>query len=216
MYKEINSFCKDNNVSLVAVSKTKPLSAIEDIYKMGQRVFGENRVPEMVEKQMALPKDIEWHMIGHLQKNKVKYIASFVEMIHSVDSIGLLETINKKAEEHHRKIKVLLQLKIAEETTKYGFEESDLLDFITSGLTKELNNVEICGLMGMASFVNNETQLRSEFKKLKSAFDNIKDHDQFDSNSFDIISMGMSGDYKIAVDEGSNMIRVGSLIFGSR
>ncbi len=199
-------------VTLVAVSKTKPNEAIEDAYQTGQRVFGENKVQELVSKWETLPKDIQWHMIGHLQRNKVKYIAPFVSLIHSVDSLRLLQEIDKQAKKNNRVIDCLLQVHIAQESTKFGFDEAELVEFINSDDPKELNNVRIRGLMGMATFTSEEDQLRAEFSSLKQIYERQKAAFE----DFDILSMGMSGDYQLAIEEGSTMIRVGSAIFGAR
>ena len=196
-------------VTLVAVSKTKSNEAIMEAYALGQRVFGENKVQEMVEKYETLPKDIEWHMIGHLQRNKVKYMASFVHLIHGVDTEKLLAEINKQAARHDRRIPCLLQVHIAEESTKFGFAESELSELITR--VDEFPNVEIKGLMGMASFSENINQIQQEFRGLKKRFDQI-----FKNTEAAVLSMGMSGDYPIAIAEGSTLIRVGSKIFGAR
>ena len=196
-------------VTLVAVSKTKSNEAIMEAYAAGQRVFGENKVQEMVEKYETLPKDIEWHMIGHLQRNKVKYMASFVHLIHGVDTEKLLAEINKQAAKHDRRIPCLLQVHIAEESTKFGFAESELSELITR--IDEFPNVEIKGLMGMASFTENFNQIQQEFRGLKKRFDQL-----FKNTEAAVLSMGMSGDYPIAIAEGSTLIRVGSKIFGAR
>ena len=196
-------------VILVAVSKTKSNEAIMEAYATGQRLFGENKVQEMVQKHETLPKDIEWHMIGHLQRNKVKYMASFVHLIHGVDTEKLLVEINKQAAKHQRSIPCLLQVHIAEESTKFGFAESELTDLI--GRKDEFPNVEIKGLMGMASFTDNTEQVQQEFRGLKKLFDQF-----FKKTDTVVLSMGMSGDYPIAIAEGSTLIRVGSKIFGAR
>ena len=196
-------------VTLVAVSKTKSNEAIMEAYALGQRVFGENKVQEMVEKYETLPKDIEWHMIGHLQRNKVKYMASFVHLIHGVDTEKLLAEINKQAAKHDRRIPCLLQVHIAEESTKFGFAESELSELITR--IDEFPNVEIKGLMGMASFTENINQIQQEFRRLKKRFDQL-----FKNTEAAVLSMGMSGDYPIAIAEGSTLIRIGSKIFGAR
>ena len=196
-------------VTLVAVSKTKSNEAIMEAYASGQRVFGENKVQEMVQKYETLPKDIEWHMIGHLQRNKVKYMASFVHLIHGVDTEKLLAEINKQAAKHDRRIPCLLQVHIAEESTKFGFAESELSELITR--IDEFPNVEIKGLMGMASFTENINQIQQEFRGLKKRFDQL-----FKNTEAAVLSMGMSGDYPIAIAEGSTLIRVGSKIFGAR
>ena len=203
-------------VTLVAVSKTKPIADLQDAYDAGQRVFGENKVQEMCTKWEQLPKEINWHFIGHLQRNKVKYLAPFVDLIHGVESFRLLKEINKQAQKNNRVIDVLLQFFIANEETKFGlsFEESEAI--LSDENFKELQNVRICGVMGMASFSNNQEQIREEFKTLKSTFDKLKSTFFDNEKSFNVISMGMSGDYKIAIEEGSTMIRVGSSIFGKR
>ena len=204
-----------NHVELVAVSKTKPISAILEAYNAGQRAFGENKIQELAEKQKLLPKDIEWHMIGHLQTNKVKYIASFVHLIHGVDSLKKLQEINKQALKHNRVINCLLQLKIASEATKFGMSDSEVEVLLNSEELSNLKNIQIIGFMGMASFTSDESIIRTEFKSLKNTSNYLKKYTSFNFNPT-TISMGMSGDYKIAIDEGSTMIRVGSSIFGSR
>ncbi|TDS15269.1 hypothetical protein DFQ03_1910 [Maribacter caenipelagi] len=201
-----------DTVTLVAVSKTKPMSCIQEAYDEGQRVFGENRVQEMTEKWESLPKDIEWHMIGHLQRNKVKYMAEYVSLVHGVDSPRLLAEINKQAEKHNRVISCLLQVHIAEEDTKFGFNEEELLDLVANEEFKAFKNVKIVGLMGMATFTDNMDQVRREFASLKTLFTKFKSN----YADFTILSMGMSGDYNIAIEEGSTMVRIGSSIFGSR
>ncbi|APQ19151.1 YggS family pyridoxal phosphate-dependent enzyme [Maribacter hydrothermalis] len=201
-----------NSVTLVAVSKTKPLSDIQQIYDEGQRIFGENKVQEMTEKWEKMPKDIEWHMIGHLQRNKVKYMAEFVSLIHGVDSPRLLSEINKQAKKHNRTISCLLQVHIAEEDTKFGFDEDELIALVNNNEFKEFKNVKLLGLMGMATFTDNMSQVRREFKNLKSLYSKLKNS----YPDFSTLSMGMSGDYRIALEEGSTMVRIGSSIFGSR
>lgn len=201
-----------NGVTLVAVSKTKPNDAILEAYEAGQRVFGENKVQEMVQKWEALPKDIEWHMIGHLQRNKVKYMAEFVSLIHGVDSLKLLKEIDKQAEKHDRVIPCLLQMHIAEEDTKFGLDEDELKALLDSSEFQQLKHVKIMGLMGMATFTDNDNQIRKEFAHLKSLFENLK----LQLPEITILSMGMSGDYTIAIEEGSTMVRIGSSIFGVR
>lgn len=203
------------NVTLVAVSKTKPNSDIMTAYNGGQRIFGENKVQELVAKHEELPKDIEWHMIGHLQTNKVKYIAPFVSLIHAVDSLKLLKEINKQALKHSRTIDVLLQFHIAEESSKFGLNKSEAEELLRSEVFLNTKNIRIVGVMGMATFTDNEKQVRKEFRLLKSHFDDLKTT-HFNNDHFKIISMGMSGDYKLAIAEGSNMVRIGSTIFGSR
>lgn len=204
-----------SEVTLVAVSKTHAATAIEAAYETGHRIFGENKVQELADKWEKLPKDIEWHLIGHLQTNKVKYIAPFVSMIHAVDSEKLLKEINKRAKNENRTIRVLLQLHIAEESSKFGFSEEDLNVLISSGTLASYSNITFSGLMGMATFTDDEAQVRREFSSLKRLFDDLKTHDQL-KDSFLHLSMGMSGDYPIALKEGSTMIRVGSSIFGAR
>lgn len=200
------------NVQLVAVSKTKPVELLMEAYNAGQRIFGENKVQEMVAKHEQMPNDIEWHMIGHLQSNKVKYIAPFVSLIHAVDSLKLLETINKEALKNNRIINCLLQIYIADEETKFGLDETELNTLIESETYKQMQNIKIVGLMGMATNTDDENKIRNEFKKLRSLFGNSR----FTNYDLRILSMGMSSDYKIAVEEGSTMVRVGSLIFGDR
>ncbi len=203
------------HVTLVAVSKTKPVSDIIAVYNAGQRIFGENKVQEMVEKHEQLPKDIEWHMIGHLQRNKVKHMAQFVSLIHGVDNFKLLEEINKQAKKHHRIINCLLQIKIAEEDSKFGMSPDIASGIIQSTQLSELKNINIVGFMGMATFTDNKDQVKKEFDVLKRTFDQLKPLQAFNFNP-EVISMGMSGDYKLAIESGSTMIRVGSSIFGSR
>ena len=212
---EIRSQLSDN-VTLVAVSKTKPNKAIIEAYEAGQRVFGENKVQELVEKADALPKDIEWHLIGHLQRNKVKYIAPFVSLIHAVDSLRLLQEINKQAAKNNRTINCLLQFHIADEETKFGLDENDAIELLNSEVYQNMNNVNICGVMGMATFTDNQDQVRAEFKRLREIFEKLKSSHFSSDDDFKTISMGMSGDWKIALEEGSTMIRVGSSIFGAR
>lgn len=201
---------------LIAVSKTQPLEKLEEAYASGQRIFGENKVQEVVPKFEALPKDIEWHMIGHLQSNKVKYIAPFIHLIHSVDSGRLLEEINKQAAKAGRTITCLLQLHIAKEETKFGFSEEEVMDLLSSPSFKNLQNIRIAGLMGMATFSDNPEQVRNEFRSLKKFFDTLKTSSLPKGVDMKELSMGMSGDYTIAIEEGSTMVRVGSAIFGSR
>ena len=201
---------------LIAVSKTKPAQKIMEAYQEGHRQFGENKVQELVPKYEVLPKDIEWHMIGHLQSNKVKYIAPFISMIHSVDSVRLLEEINKQALRAERTIQCLLQVHIAEEETKFGFSPNEVVEFLQSGRTATLQKVKICGLMGMATLTENTNQIRREFRELKKLFDTLKSSTLTDGVEMKELSMGMSADFKIAIEEGSTMIRVGSAIFGER
>ena len=213
-YQNIKTFLDLKVVTLVAVSKTKPVEDILELYNLGQRDFGENYVQELVDKQTQLPKDIRWHFIGHLQSNKVKYIVPFVHLIHGVDSLKLLNEINKEAGKHNRVVDVLLQVYIAQEETKFGLDEEELNSlFITKGNElQELKNVKICGMMGMASFTNDLQKVRVEFKYLKSLLDKFRDS----HSAISILSMGMSGDYEIAIEEGSTMVRIGSLLFGER
>ncbi|KAF5078459.1 Pyridoxal phosphate homeostasis protein [anaerobic digester metagenome] len=205
-----------SHVTLVAISKTHPIDQIMEAYNAGQRVFGENKVQEMVSKQEAMPKDIQWHLVGHLQSNKIKYIAPFVTLIHSVDSLKLLVAINKEAVKANRVIDCLLQVYIAEEETKFGLSVEELTELLESEEYKQLTHVRVCGVMGMATFTDNEDQIRKEFKSLKTIFTNLKNSYFPNTDSFRHISMGMSGDYAIAIEEGSTMIRVGSSIFGHR
>jgi pyridoxal phosphate enzyme (YggS family) len=203
-------------VTLVAVSKKKSNALILEAYSKGQRIFGENYVQELDEKQAALPKDIAWHFIGHLQSNKVKYIAPFVSLIHGVDNFKLLEEIHKQGVKHNRKIKCLLQVHIAQEESKFGCSPAELKNYLAQDHWKKLEKVEICGLMAMASNTEDEQQIRHEFRSITKLFNDIK-RDYFASQtSFSVISTGMSGDWKIAVEEGSTMIRIGSAIFGER
>ena len=195
------------NVTLVAVSKTKPISDIKILYQDGHKIFGENKVQELLEKYEKLPKDIEWHMIGHLQRNKVKYIAPFVSLIHSIDTIKLLKDINKRAKENKRTINGLLQVHIAKESSKFGFSNDEINSILLE--SSDYKNVNIIGLMGMATFTNNQEQIKEEFDALQSIF--LKNQE-----NLSVLSMGMSGDYKIAIEHGSNMIRIGSTIFGNR
>ncbi|MHB0756422.1 YggS family pyridoxal phosphate-dependent enzyme [Polaribacter sp. M15] len=204
------------NVTLVAVSKTKPVADLQEAYNAGQRIFGENKIQEMVDKYDALPKDIQWHMIGHLQSNKVKYMAHFVDLIHGVDKLKTLKVINKEAKKHDRVICCLLQAKIAQEDTKFGLSFDAITTILTSDELSELNNIKIVGLMGMATFTDDETQLKEEFTSLKNLFEDLKTKVNTENCALSILSMGMSGDYQIAIENGSTMIRVGSSIFGHR
>ncbi len=215
----INNLKKEteaNGVKLIAVSKTKPADVLMEAYNAGQRVFGENNVQEMVEKQEQLPKDIEWHLIGHLQSNKVKYIASFISLIHSVDSLKLLQEIDKQAVKNKRVIDCLLQIYIADEETKFGLGFDEAIELLRSEEFTALKNVRIVGLMGIATNTDNEKQLKDEFYELHTFFDGIKTSFFRKEDSFKELSIGMSADYKIAMEEGSTMIRVGSSIFGQR
>ncbi|WP_421807057.1 YggS family pyridoxal phosphate-dependent enzyme [Flagellimonas sp.] len=199
-------------VTLVAVSKTKPNQDILEAYEAGQRIFGENKVQEMVQKWEDLPKDIEWHMIGHVQRNKVKYMAEFVSLIHGVDSPRLLKEINKQAKKHDRVIPCLLQIHIAEEDTKFGLDEKELNDLVDSDEFKAMEHIKIVGLMGMATFTEDMNRVRREFTQLKSLYDDLRTK----LTDINILSMGMSGDYTVAIEEGSTMVRIGSSIFGAR
>ncbi|WP_298118982.1 YggS family pyridoxal phosphate-dependent enzyme [Flavobacterium sp.] len=203
------------NVTLVAVSKTKPVADLMEAYNAGQRVFGENYVQELVEKQQELPKDIQWHFIGHLQSRKVKLIAPFVNLIHGVDSLKLLHEINKEALKNNRIIDCLLQIYIADEETKFGLDEKELNDILSSEEFKNLKNIRIIGLMGMATFTDNQDQIKKEFQNLKAIFDKISKLTT-DNCQLNTISMGMSGDYQLAIECGSTMVRIGSSIFGNR
>ena len=219
LYKRITAELKTKNVTLVAVSKTKPVEDILELYNLGQRDFGENYVQELVEKYEQLPKDIRWHFIGHLQSNKVKYIAPFVSLIHSVDSEKLLQEINKEAKKNNRIIDCLLEVYIAKEESKFGLNEEELQTLITRisdvNSTDSFKNISVKGLMGMASFTDDKKVVKEEFRQLKSLFDKYSRFTIHDS-PFTILSMGMSADYEIAIYEGSNMVRIGSLLFGKR
>jgi pyridoxal phosphate enzyme (YggS family) len=204
------------NVTLVAVSKTKPIEDLQEAYDAGQRVFGENKIQEMVDKYDALPKDIQWHMIGHLQSNKVKYMAHFVDLIHGVDKFKTLKEINKQAQKHDRIINCLLQAKIAKEDTKFGLSFDEIEAILASKELTELTHIKIAGFMGMATFTDNQEQLSEEFSSLKDFFDTQKVTAKATNCDLEILSMGMSGDYDLAIKEGSTMIRVGSSIFGHR
>jgi PLP dependent protein len=214
-YQKIKSELLEKHITLVAVSKTKPVEDIIALYDLGQRDFGENYVQELVEKAVALPKDIRWHFIGHLQSNKVKLIAPFVQLIHGVDSLKLLKEINKEAGKNNRVVDCLLQIHIAQEETKFGLDEEELNEVMKEFGDLGMKNVRICGLMGMASFSDNMDLVRNEFRYLKTIFDK---HAPFTihHSPFTTLSMGMSSDYKIAIEEGSTMVRIGSLLFGER
>ncbi|MDP9229558.1 MAG: YggS family pyridoxal phosphate-dependent enzyme [Bacteroidota bacterium] len=211
-YQKIIEELQSKNVTLVAVSKTQPVAAIKGLYDLGHRDFGENYVQELTDKQVQLPADIRWHYIGHLQSNKVKYIAPFIHLIQSVDSLKLLKEINKQAEKNKRIIDVLLQVHIAQEETKFGLNEEELNVLIKQYADLHMANVRICGLMGMASFSDNMDTIRNEFRYLNTLFDKLQTTD----SRLPTLSMGMSSDFKIAIEERSNMIRIGSLIFGER
>lgn len=202
--------------TLVAVSKTKPKEDIQAAYDAGQRVFGENKAREMEGKAEALPDDIQWHMIGHLQSNKVKYIAPFVNLIHSIDKLKLLKEINKRAKQNERVIDVLLQIHIAKEESKFGMDEGEVRKLLQSDTYKQFENIRVVGLMGMATLTEHQDQIKSEFNYLNSLFQQIKDDYFSKEESFKVLSMGMSGDYKIALSCGSTMVRIGSAIFGER
>lgn len=204
------------HVKLVAISKTKPIEMIEEAYKAGHFMFGENKVQELVQKYEALPKNIEWHYIGHLQSNKVKYMAPFVALIHAVDSLKLLRAIDKEALKNNRKIDCLLQFHIAEEDTKFGLSLDEAIEILDSSEFKKLNNITIAGVMGMATYTSDVEQIRREFKNLHSIFQYLKTNYFSEQLFFKELSMGMSDDYPIAVDEGSTMVRIGSTIFGHR
>jgi len=211
-YKNLIRECKAKNITLVAVSKTKPVEDILELYNLGQRDFGENYVQELVEKEKQLPKDIRWHFIGHLQSNKVKQIISFVHLIHGIDSLKLLKEINKQSEKLNKVTNCLLQVYIAQEETKFGLDESELNEIIQQFDNPAMKHVSVAGLMGMASFTDNETQIQKEFKHLKllqTKFSTV-------NCQLSTLSMGMTADYKIAIEAGSTMVRIGSLIFGSR
>ncbi len=199
-------------VTLVAVSKTKPIEHIQEAYDNGQRIFGENKIQEMTQKWEIMPKDIKWHMIGHVQRNKVKYMAEYVSLIHGVDSFKLLKEINKQALKHDRIIDCLLQIHIAEEQTKFGLNDTELQEILDSESFTSLENINVVGLMGMATFTTNKEQIRKEFKQLRATYDTVAKK----IDTLKILSMGMSGDYQMAIEEGSTMIRIGSSIFGPR
>ena len=210
-YKALINFCEENDVALVAVSKTRSVKEIMELYDQGQRVFGENRVQEWLDKKEKLPKDIEWHIIGHLQTNKVKYIIPEIALIHSIDSIKLLSKVDQISQQENHITKVLLQYKVAQEETKFGIDPELDKEIIEQCL--QLNNIEVCGLMAMGTFTNDEDINRKEFAKLVSIFNRLKQNEFSKMDSFKLKSMGMSGDFQLAVENGSNMIRVGSLLF---
>ena len=214
-YQELTSFCNTHNTTLVAVSKTKPVEDIKALYEMGQCDFGENYVQELIDKHPQLPADIRWHFIGHLQSNKVKYIAPFVHLIHGVDSFKLLKEIDKQAAKNNRVIEVLLQMHIAQEETKFGLDDREVDEILNGEELSALKNVRIVGIMSMASFVDDEQQIRREFLVAKKTFDHYA-HYQVANVFMQYLSLGMSADYTIAVECGSNMIRVGSKLFGAR
>jgi pyridoxal phosphate enzyme (YggS family) len=210
-YRSIIGELRDRAV-LVAVSKMKSVEEIHHLYQLGQRDFGENYVQELLDKQSRLPEDVHWHFIGHLQSNKVKYIAPFIHLVHGVDSANLLKEINKQAKKLQREIKVLLQVHIAEEETKYGLNENELHAIMQS--SSQFQYLKICGLMGMASFTDDQQKITNEFRLLNKLFQQYKSADA--TGNFAILSMGMSSDYRLAIEEGSNMVRIGSLLFGPR
>lgn len=204
------------DIKLVAVSKTKPVEDLMEAYKAGHKIFGENRVQEILDKYPSLPEDVNIHMIGHLQTNKVKYIIDKVHMIEAVDSIKLLRVIDKEAKKKELRVNILLQFHIAAEESKYGFDIDEITDFFKSQEINELTGVTVCGVMGMATFTDNEDKIRNEFRQLKNIFSNLKDNYYSSDPNFREISMGMSGDYRLAIEEGSTMVRIGSAIFGAR
>lgn len=214
--KQYKSEVESDGVKLIAVSKTQPIESILEAYNAGQRIFGENHVQEMVDKEAQLPKDIEWHLIGHLQSNKVKYIAPFVKLIHGVDSLKLLQEINKQAAKNKRVIDCLLQVYIADEDTKFGLGFDEVIELLRAEELAELQNIRIVGLMGIATNTKNEKQITMEFNELKVFFDGVKVSFFRKDDAFKEISTGMSADYKIAIEEGSTMVRIGSSIFGKR
>ena len=214
--KNIKSEINNINVKLIAVSKTKPNGDLLEAYQAGQRIFGENQVQELVEKYNTLPKDIEWHLIGHVQTNKVKYIAHFITLIHSVDSLKLLKEINKEGAKNNRKINCLLQIYIADEETKYGLGFDEAIELLSLAEYAAMQNINIVGLMGIATNTNKESQLKEEFYELKTFFKGIKESFFKTDEGFKEISMGMSFDYKLAIEQGSTMVRIGSHIFGNR
>jgi pyridoxal phosphate enzyme (YggS family) len=214
-YQSLYAELKEKNVTLVAVSKTKPVEDIRELYELGHRDFGENYVQELVDKYEQLPKDINWHFIGHLQSNKVKYIAPFVKLVHGVDGFKLLKEINKQAAKNGREIDVLLQMHIAREESKFGLDEAELKELVASLADDPLHNIRVRGMMGMASFTEDQQAVRSEFRHLKTLFDQYAQL-QTSNIRFEVLSMGMSGDYKLAIEEGSTLVRIGSLLFGNR
>ena len=217
MLRNITQKLKESHVQLVAVSKTKPTTDILALYQEGQRDFGENYVQELVEKQPLLPPDIRWHFIGHLQSNKIKFIAPVVHLIHGIDSWKLLQAVNKEGAKINRKINCLLQLHVAAEETKFGLSQEEMFELLEHYTEwQEGSFVQVCGIMGMATFTDDVKQLRKEFREIKEIYDSAKEKYFYHDDAFQIISMGMSSDYEIAVQEGSNMVRIGSLLFGSR
>ncbi|EJF52097.1 pyridoxal phosphate enzyme, YggS family [Saprospira grandis DSM 2844] len=215
-YQNIKKELANGQTELVAVSKTKPAAAIQALYNQGQRIFGENKVQELLEKAESLPKDIEWHLIGHLQRNKVKYIAPFVSLIHAVDSLRLLKEINKEAKKNNRTISCLLQFHIAQEDSKFGLHWTEAQALLTSKEYAQMKNIKIVGLMGMASFSDNQEQVLAEFGQLAQYFQTLKEQFFAQDPSFKELSMGMSGDYQLALKQGSTLVRIGSALFGQR
>lgn len=205
-----------SHVTLVAVSKTKPVIDLMEAYDAGQRIFGENKIQEMAAKYEEMPKDVEWHMIGHVQTNKVKYMAPFVSLVHGVDSLKLLKEIDKQAAKHNRVINCLLQMHIAEEETKFGMDEQELNELLASGDFRQMQNIKVTGLMGMATFTEDEARIKKEFTHLKTIFDRLQSQPETHNFKPVTLSMGMSGDYQLAIDCGSTMVRIGSSIFGPR
>lgn len=212
-FEKVKKQCELSNAALVAVTKTKSIEELTDLYHQGQRIFGENRVQELIAKRAELPLDIQWHLIGHLQTNKVKYIADFVELIHAVDSIKLLKEIQKQAKNNNRVMDCLLQFHVAQEESKFGIPPAKLKQFMEDIKQLDTSNIRICGVMGMASFVDDQAQVRREFKELKNIFNILKINYFANVDSFKTLSTGMSGDFGIALEEGSTMVRVGSLLF---
>ncbi len=215
-YSKIFEDLLKQSVTLVAVSKTKPADVLLELYNSGQRIFGENKVQEMADKYETLPKDISWHLIGHLQSNKVKYIAGFVSLIHSVDSLKLLKEIDRQAQKNNRVINCLLQFHIAKEESKFGLDYQEATEMLISEDYHKLKNINIIGVMGMASFTEDKAAVRAEFKLLKTIFDSLKKDFFRNKNDFEEISMGMSGDFEIAIEEGATIVRIGSLLFGPK
>lgn len=218
VYHQLNNDFASKNIRLIAVSKTKPKEDIELLYALGQRDFGENYVQELVEKEAVLPKDIQWHFIGHLQSNKVKYLAPFVHLIHAMDSFKLLQEIEKQAAKNNRVIDVLLQLHAAEEETKHGMDENGIMECMEyyQAQRENFKHVRICGIMGMATFTDNEDKIRTEMQRIYAVYRNTKLAYFIDKTHFNTCSMGMSSDFKIAIEEGSTMVRIGSMLFGAR
>jgi PLP dependent protein len=215
-YNDLTFYLTNAEVTLVAVSKTQPVNAIKQLYDRGQRIFGENKVQELLEKKPQLPPDIQWHLIGHLQKNKVRHILPHVALIHGVDSLALLQEINKEAKKINKVSKILLQIYVAKEETKFGLEIAEVLEIVKLYNAESYSHIKICGVMGMASFTDDKAQVQQEFAQLKNIFLELKSSITKDTALFKEVSMGMSGDYTIAVEQGSTMVRIGSLLFGAR